>query len=268
MLNYFQAIIFGFVQGFTEFFPISSSGHLVILHKLIALPLKNELAFDVALHVASLLALIFFFKTELWLLIKNWFLSFWRGSNNYSRLSWYIIIATIPAGLAALLFNDLITNIFRSPIAVAAMLALVGGLLLIIERVAKFKSNLNNLNWREALLIGCAQALALIPGTSRSGISIIAGLGIGLKREEAVKFSFLISVPLIALAAIKKTPSLFGVDLSVNDYGLLLVAFISAFITAWLAIKYFLRFARNHRLDIFAYYRFALALFIVIYFFL
>ncbi len=266
-MDYINAIIFGIIQGITEFLPISSSGHLVIIHEFIQLPIKDDLAFDVILHLATLLAVILFFKKEVWLLIKSWFNSF-RGKNDvYCKLSWLIILGTIPAGLVGLLFEKQVEQIFRSPIIVAIMLIIVGALFIIFEKVSQKADNLDKLNWRKTLLIGSAQAVALIPGTSRSGITIIAGLGAGLKREAAIKFSFLLSIPIIATANLKEAPSILNLTVSGNDIIFLLLAFLFAWLTGFLAIKYFLRFARSHSLNIFAIYRFILATVIMIYFF-
>ncbi|MCK4554620.1 undecaprenyl-diphosphate phosphatase, partial [Candidatus Parcubacteria bacterium] len=196
-MDYINAIIFGIIQGITEFLPISSSGHLVILHKFFNLPIKNELAFDVALHLATLLAVVWFFKNDIYNLLKSWFKSFTGHSDEFSKLSWLIILATIPAGLAGWYFEEMVEHTFRSINVVVVMLVIGGVLLLIVEKISRKTDDLKNLNWAKALIIGLAQAIALIPGTSRSGITIIAGLGAKLKRQAAIRFSFLMSVPII-----------------------------------------------------------------------
>ena len=193
-MDYLYAAIFGIIQGITEFLPISSSGHLVVLHELIALPIENELAFDVVLHLATLLAVVGFLRRDIFRLLASWVKSLRGRHDNLSRISWLIILATIPAGLAGWLFEDLIDSTLRSPLTVSVMLILVGIFFIVIERISKMSREWKDLNWRQALLIGLAQAAALIPGTSRSGITSVAGMGLGLKRPEAVKFSFLLSV--------------------------------------------------------------------------
>ncbi len=279
-MDYFNAIIFGIIQGITEFLPVSSSGHLVVLHKFISLPVKSELAFDVTLHFATLLAVVWFFRADIIKLfaglvysVKKIFKKDYNYPSEtdsfYGKLSWLLILATIPAALAGVLLENLIENALRSPAVVALMLIAVGVLFIIFEKISKKTDKLNNLTWKNALIIGLAQVFALIPGTSRSGITIIAGLGAGLKREAAVRFSFLLSIPIIFGASIIKIPQIFNTRggesfIAGNEMAILAIAFIASFITGLLAIKYFLRFARSHSLNVFAYYRFALAVLIII----
>lgn len=265
MINYFNAIIFGFVQGVTEFLPVSSSGHLVLLHKIIELPIKNEIAFDVSLHFATFLAILFFFYKDLWRIFIAWLKSFKDGSNNDSRLAWYIVLATIPAGILGLLFNDVIENTLRSPLVVVVMLIVVGLLFIFVERVGKKTLELNSLNWQKSLGIGLSQAIALIPGTSRSGITIIAGLFTGLKREDALRFSFLISLPIILGASLKEIPLLFSGNFSFDEFMIIAIAFFSTLIFGIITISFFLRFVKNNSLNIFAWYRFFLAVLILIF---
>jgi len=263
-MDYINAIIFGIVQGITEFLPISSSGHLVILHNLIGLPVVNVLAFDVALHLATLLAVVWFFKNDVYNLLKSWFKSFTGHRDEFSKLSWLIILATVPASLVGWFFEDMVEDVFRSIEVVVAMLIIGGVLLLITEKVSCKTDELKNLNWAKALIIGIAQAIALIPGTSRSGITIIAGLGVKLNRQAAIRFSFLLSIPIIFGASMRKVPQVFGASLAGNELAVLIIAFIASFISGFLAIKYFLRFAQKHGLNVFAVYRFALAAVIIV----
>jgi undecaprenyl-diphosphatase len=258
MINNLNAILFGLIQGITEFLPISSSGHLLILHRFLLLPVKNELAFDVALHFSTFLATVLFFKKDIWELMKSWVMTLSGQISETGKISWLIMLATVPAALAGYFFNNLIETSFRSPLIVVIMLIVVGILFIILEKISKKTENLNSLTWRKALFIGLAQAIALIPGTSRSGITIIAGLASGLKREAAVRFSFLLLAPITLGAAIKEAPQSF-LNLTSNDWIFLIIAFLAAFISALLAIRFFLLFAKNNKLNIFAYYRFALA---------
>jgi len=258
-MDYVVAIFFGIIQGLTEFLPVSSSGHLIILHEIFKLPIENEMAFDVVLHFATLLAVLFFFRKDIYHLIKSWFGSLFGRKDEYSRISWFIIIGTIPAALAGWFFDDIIENSLRSPFVVVAMLIIVGILFIIFEKFSKFVKEFKDMNWKNSIVIGLAQAIALVPGTSRSGITIIAGIGSGLKREVAIRFSFLLSIPIIFGAVIKKTPQIISDNLSVNDYSVLLIAFLSAFVSGILAIKYFLLFSKKHSLNVFAIYRFVLA---------
>ncbi|MBT4277641.1 undecaprenyl-diphosphate phosphatase [Candidatus Falkowbacteria bacterium] len=252
-MDYFNAIIFGVVQGITEFVPISSSGHLVILHRIIDLPIQNELAFDVILHFASLLAVILFFKKEILGLINN------------TKFLLLILLSTIPAGLIGFFLKDFIESSLRSPLVIAFTLFFGGVLFLIFEKIGKKTYNTDKLNWKNVLVVGFAQALALVPGTSRSGITITAGLGIGLKRETAVRFSFLMSIPIILGASLVKIPELEFNSLQKQEIYILLIAFAFSFLSAFLAIKYFIKFTKNHSLNIFAMYRFILAFIILIF---
>lgn len=263
MMEIIKAIIFGVIQGATEFLPVSSSGHLVFLHELLPMPVASDLAFDVFLHFATLLAVVYFFKKDIAALIYNFFSA---PQAQKSRLGWWILIGVVPAGLAGWLFNDYIENVLRSPYLVASMLVIVGIMLIAIERISIKRDTLEALTWKKSFIIGLAQAVALIPGTSRSGITIIAGLWQGLKREEAVKFSFLLSIPLIAGAFIKEIPDLGNPGLLLKDWPVLCSGFLAAFVSGFLAVKYFLKYASRHSLNVFAYYRFILALIIVVYF--
>lgn len=258
-----NSILFGLVQGVAEFFPVSSSGHLVILHQYISLPIKDDVAFDVILHLATLLAVVIYFRKDISTLFSSWIRSFFGSLDENSRLSWFIILATIPAALAGFFLEDWIETFFRSDTTVAFMLVAIGIVMIVFERICRKADNLTDLNWKKTLLIGVSQALSLIPGTSRSGITIIAGLWTGLNRESAVRFSFLLSIPLIAGAGIKKAPIIFGASLNANEVFLLAVSFFTALFSGIWAIKYFLKLSKKIKLNIFAYYRFFLALIII-----
>ncbi len=259
MVNYLIAAIYGIVQGITEFLPISSSGHLVIMHEFIPLPLENELLFDVALHLATLLAVVWFFRKDIHKMLKSWLLSFSGHHDAYSKLSWLIILATVPAVLAGWQLEAIITHL-RRPSVVIIMLIVVGALLILIERISRQTDELKKLNWRKALVVGLAQAFAFIPGTSRSAITIIAGMGTGLKREAALRFSFLLSIPIILGANLKKIPLLYNYGLDAGEWLVLIIAFSLSLISGFLVIKYFLQYAQKNSLVPFAIYRLALAI--------
>jgi len=252
-MDYIVAIIFGITQGITEFVPVSSSGHLVILHDMFVLPIKNDLVFDVVLHLATILAVLIYFWRDIALIIKNLL-------KRRDKIAYYIIIATIPAAIIGFLGEDIITTYFRSTYVVVIMLIIVGVLFIASEKIGKQIKDYKELTWKTALLIGLFQAIALIPGTSRSGITIVAGLLVGLKRQAAIKFSFLISLPIILGANLFKLPDLLASGLGLSEYIVLLVAFLAALFSGLVAIKYFLRFSARYSLHAFAYYRFALAL--------
>lgn len=264
-MDYLSVIIFGVVQGITEFLPVSSSGHLVILHELLSLPFENDLAFDVALHFATLLAVLYFFRRDVVQLAVG-FLSSLRGQKTeMSRLSWLLIMGAVPAAILGFLFDDLIEQRFRSLWIVITMLIVVALLFILVEKKGRFSQEYVNIKWPQALFIGLAQALALIPGTSRSGITIITGLAVGLKREAAIRFSFLLSIPIVAGAAIVKIPDILAEKLSLSEWSLILVAFLSALFSGVFAIRFLINFARSHTLIPFAVYRIILALILILY---
>ena len=265
-MEYLTAIFFGVVQGLTEFLPVSSSGHLVIMHEFLNISMINEMIFDVYLHVATLLAVIIYFRTDLFKLAKGLIDNLdyeKRKINPYSKLSLLLIVSTIPAALIGFFFGNFIEEYFRSVETVVVMLILIGVLFITTEKNSPKTNILENLNVKSALIIGFAQALALIPGTSRSGITIVAGLANNLKRGEAIRYSFLMSIPIIAGAALTKVSFVSGVDIPPESLKILIVASLSAFISGFIAIKYFIKLAENLTLNHFAYYRFVLAAIII-----
>jgi len=268
LIYYIKAIIFGVVQGATEFLPVSSSGHLIILHQFLSLPIKNEAMFDVLLHLATLLAVVSFFWRDIKVMTISWIKSLFGKNDEYSRLSWFILFSTIPAALIGLLFEGYIENNFRNIPVVSFMLVFVGLLFIVVEKISIKTKNLNQSNFKNVFFVGLAQVFALIPGTSRSGITIIAGLLTKLKREEAIRLSFLLSIPIIAGATILNLGNLFNSELNKNEIILLAISFFSALFSAFIAIKFFLKLASKFSLNIFAYYRFVLAFFLMFWFFL
>ena len=266
MIDYTVAILFGLIQGVTEFLPVSSSGHLLLTHKFLILPIDNELAFDVVLHFATFLAVFLYFLKDIIKILKSWVKSFSGKIDESAQLGWQIILATIPAAMAGYFLEDVIENKLRSVFVVVVMLFVVALLFIIFEKIKNKQKEISAINWKEALIIGFAQSLALIPGTSRSGITIIAGLGVGLKREAAVRFSFLLSLPIILGASMKKIPQLFDAGLNNYEFSILLIAFCASFISGWLTIKYFLRFVKKHSLISFAWYRIVLAIIVLLLF--
>ena len=208
-MELFQIVVLAIVQGITEFLPISSSAHLLLPAELLGWPDQGQ-AFDVAVHVGSLLAVLVFFRKDLIVLISSWLLTLRPSAKvsaeqkDNSRLAWFIIIATIPAGLAGLTFGDFIESNLRS-VAVVAWTTLIFGVFLYIADRKSFSQpaadvkNLTQMTLAMVLVIGACQALALIPGTSRSGVTITAALMLGIGRVDAARFSFLLSIPIIVL---------------------------------------------------------------------
>lgn len=267
-MDYLFAALAGLIQGLTEFIPISSSGHLIIFHDIIGFDLPDNLAFDAFLHMGTLLALVAFFFKDIVRIIKAFFSSLvkWDLKNDaYQRLAWMVIIGIIPAGLAGYFLEDVINLYFHdsayATLVVAFMLVIVAILFFAIENyAARAIKLLEKLKVSDSILIGIAQAIALIPGTSRSGITIIAGMWRGFKREEAARFSFLLSIPVVLGAGVKSVGDM-GVSSSAQ-WPLLAIGFAAAAISGYIAIRFLIRFLSNHSLRAFAWYRLAMGVFI------
>ncbi len=267
-MEFINSIILGVVQGVTEFLPISSSGHLVVAHDVLGFGFIDNLSFDVALHVGTLVALLFFFWKDIVKYIVAFGQSFanWDLKNSLDqRLSWFIFIGSIPAGFFGFTFESVIDEKLRSPWLVAVLLIAVGLLFLLFERLFPKTKELESLGLKGALVIGFAQVLALMPGVSRSGITILAGLAQGLKRQAAARFSFLLSIPVVLGAGLKKMFDVVQEQLSANEWLVLLVGAASSAVVGFYAIKYLLKYLNSHPLNIFAYYRFALGAVIIVY---
>jgi undecaprenyl-diphosphatase len=264
-MQYVLAALAGIIQGVTEFLPISSSGHLVIFHEMFRLNLPDDSFFDVMLHLGTFLALLLLFWRDIEKIIRGFFSSLfnWNWSNNYNqRLAWLVIIGIIPAVVAGYFLDDLITNYLRSGLIVAIMLIVVGILFFVVEKKSSKNQELPSLKPKNAFIIGLAQAIALIPGTSRSGITIIAGLTQKMKREAAAKFSFLLSMPVILGAGMKKLIDV--PDLSDVNWLIMLIGFVTATIFGYLAVKFLLKFLSKHSLNVFGWYRIILGIIIIV----
>ncbi len=277
-----QAIVLGIVQGLTEFIPISSSAHLIIVPWLFGWqdPVLESLTFDVALHLGTLLALLLFFATEWIILIRAGITSILErkiDGDPDRRLAWLILIGTIPGGIAGVLAEDKITELFHKPnapiqpgamMAMAVLLAFLGLLLFVAERVAQHIRTIKQTTLRDAILIGLAQAFAIFPGVSRSGSTITTGLALGLQRETAARFSFLLSAPIIAGAGSKSLLDIYeGLNSGAITSGELLlfpVGFVAAAISGFLCIKVLLAYLQRHSTNVFVYYRWALAILILV----
>lgn len=264
-----SSMLLGIIQGLTEFLPISSSGHLILFHDILNWQTADDLAFDVFLHWGTLVALVIYFYKDIIRYIKAFLKSFvsWNLKTDLDqRLSWLILISMIPAVIAGLFLNDIIDQLFRNIISVAFFLIIVGVIFLLVERYCVKNMNLTSLTWGKALLLGVAQAIALIPGVSRSGATISTGLVLNLNREEAARFSFLMSIPIVFAAGAKKAWDMKDLVLSTADFFVYLVGFLASVIIGYLAIKFLLNYLKNHSLNIFAYYRIILGIVILIYF--
>jgi len=267
-MDYILAAVFGIIQGVTEFFPISSSGHLVVLHALFpGFTAADELAFDVALHWGTLVALIFFFRRDIIRIVAAWVKSFGRqasAATDNARLAWLIILGTIPAAVIGWRFERTITEALRSTVWVGIMLIIGGLVFLLIERIVKVRRPDNAWRWPDAVVVGLAQALAFIPGISRSGSTIVAGRALGFRHATAARFSFLLSLPIVFGAGVKEISEISQQTLASQDWLILLTGFLTALVTGVVAISWLLRFFERHSLRGFAYYRLALGAAILI----
>jgi undecaprenyl-diphosphatase len=271
-MTLFHAVVLAIVQGLTEFLPISSSAHLWFFPWALHWP-DGGLPFDVALHVGTLLALVLYFLGTWIALVLNGFGIHYPGAASAEevqtnrRLFWLLVIGTIPGAIVGALFEHFIEETWRNPGPIAAAMIGVAVLMMLAEATGGFKRILEFTNLGDAIVIGSAQALALFPGVSRSGITIVAGLFRKMTRETAAKFSFLLSTPLIAGAAAKELPQLMrmhrsgGVDLSLST---LLIAIAVSAVVGYAVIGFLLRYLQTRTLKIFIVYRLAFGIFILL----
>ncbi|MDH5395700.1 MAG: undecaprenyl-diphosphate phosphatase [Gammaproteobacteria bacterium] len=263
---FWQIIVLALVQGLTEFLPISSSAHLILVPVLSDWP-DQGLAFDVVMHLGTLSAVIWYFKKDVVQLTVDWTHScVQKKTIGESRLAWLVILGSIPVGLAGLLFHNFIDHALRSPLVIAWATIGFGLLLGISDYVGKNTDSEHQLSWKNGIIIGFAQALALIPGTSRSGITMTAGLFAGLTRQGAARFSFLLSIPAIVMAGGYKTLKLIQEGNGVDWFSLGLGYALSA-ISAYVCIHYFLKMLETIGMLPFVIYRVAQGL-ILLYLFM
>jgi undecaprenyl-diphosphatase len=254
-----HAAVLGIIQGLTEVFPISSSAHLVIIPWLLKWHYQG-LSFDVALHAGTALALVIYFFND-WVKITH--AAFARDTAHRSGVLWYIMVATIPGAVAGLILEKKAETLFRSPLLIAAMLALFAVMLWLADYFGKKKKTIEQIDVMTAVVIGLAQAVAIIPGVSRSGITMTAGLFKGYSREAAARFSFLLATPIIIAAGVLKLPKLHVADLNAAFWAGMVASAVSAFF----GIRFFLAYVRKAGLDVFVLYRIAAAIAICAVFF-
>ncbi len=258
-----QALLLGLVQGLTEFLPVSSSAHLILARALFGFDGdKFGMAFDVACHIGTLIAVVIFFRGEVARMVAALPRLFDKADPD-ARLIWLIAVGTIPAIVVGVLFKHQIEDHLRTPSVVAATLALGAVLFFVAERSGSKTRAEGSLTLAEAFLIGCAQAVALIPGVSRSGATITVALLIGLRRAEAARFIFLLAIPAILGAAASEGPKLLKAGMG-DAAPLFLIGVVSSAVVGYAAVKYFIRYLGNHSLAAFAWYRLALSATVVI----
>jgi undecaprenyl-diphosphatase len=253
-----QAALLGTVQGLTEFLPVSSSAHLILARLFFGFDGdKFGLAFDVACHVGTLIAVLIYFREEIARLVAALPRLFVRTDPD-AHLIWLLVVGTVPAAVAGVLFKNQIEDHLRTPAIAAAMLAAGGLLFFVAEAVGHKTRSEASLTLGEALLIGCAQAAALVPGVSRSGATITVALLLGLRRAGAARFIFLLAIPAILGAAASEAPKLLKAGLG-DTATLFVVGIVTSAIVGYAAVKYFMRYLGEHSIAAFGWYRLALA---------
>lgn len=257
-MDFFQALFLGLLQGLTEFLPISSSAHLILIPAFFDW-VDQGVAFDLSVHVGTLLAVVIYFRTDVFSIARDGLISMGqRRMVGQGALALYLVIGTIPAGLAGLALLDMIDNELRAVEIIFATTLIFGLLLGIADWMPKRQRTMESLNWKDAVLVGIAQALALVPGTSRSGVTITAGLFLGMSRETASRFSFLLAIPIIVLASAVKLLEVAAADIVV-DWGAFLIGGITSFLIAITAIHFFLKWLDNVGMWPYVIYRILMA---------
>jgi undecaprenyl-diphosphatase len=275
-MSIFQAIVLAVVQGLTEFLPISSSAHLALIPWFAGWD-NPGLAFEVALHAGTLVAVVLYFFRDLYELVLAGFgirASAAMSNDDFAwkrRVFWFLVVATIPGAIAGLLLEKIIDERLTQPVPIAIALIVVGIVMWWVDRTASLKRKSSEINLGDSIVIGTAQALALFPGVSRSGSTIVAGLWRGLTREAAARFSFLLATPIIAGAALKELPKVIHMhrDGTLNmPVSTLLIAIAVSGLVGYAVIALFLRYLQTRTLKVFVVYRVALGILILLFVFL
>lgn len=259
-MDLLSAALLGVVQGLTEFLPVSSSGHLILARAFFGWdPDRFGMPFDVACHVGTLLAVVVFFRADVVRLIAAAPGALTGRDGEFERLGRLIVIGTIPVVIVGGLFADAIEANVRSPLMIALTLTIGGIGLVVAERIGRKSRDARTLGYGEAFAVGCAQALALAPGISRSGSTLTMALLLNVERASAARFIFLLSLPAIVAAAAKEGLKLAKVGLDAIPVAIFAVGVVVSAIVGYITVKFFVRYLANHSLEVFAYYRFALA---------
>lgn len=263
-MNLLYAVFLGVLQGITEFLPISSSGHLALAERFFHIE-QAGLTFDICLHMGTLIAVLIYFRTDL-LQLTLAFLGHDKSEQapQRRRICFYICVGCLPAVIAGVLFGDFFETLFRDPISIAFTLSAAGFLLWLSEKKGSKIRTDTDMTIKDAIIIGCAQAFALIPGVSRSGSTMTAGLFLGMTRSSAALFSFLLSAPIIFGAGIYKVPEVLAKGLNQNEIIFYLTGFVSAALSGYLVIAFLMKFVRTNSLAVFAYYRYCLSAVVII----
>lgn len=260
-----SVIILGFIQGIAEFLPISSSAHLIIFRDLfgIGANIGNDIAmsFDIALHFGTLLAIgIYFFKDFINMIKKG----FTKGvKDKEGKILWYIVLATIPAAIAGLLFEDIVEDTIRTNFIIIAIALIVMGIIIyLVDRSFKAKKEIGDMSLKDAFIIGCSQVFALIPGFSRSGTTIAAGRLLNLKREDAAKFSFFLSAPVVLGAVVLDLKD--SIPVLLDNLLIFGIGILVSFIVGMLCIKFLMKYLKKNDFKIFMWYRLLLGIVVIL----
>ncbi|MDD5371043.1 MAG: undecaprenyl-diphosphatase UppP, partial [Anaerolineaceae bacterium] len=265
-----QSILLGIIQGLTEFLPISSSAHLVLTPYLLGwkIPAQEAFIFNVLVQLGTLLSVILYFRADLVRIVRAFVVAIWRRqpfADPDARLGWYLILATIPAGLAGVVIKKQVEAAFSDPVATALLLLVTAALLVIAERIGKRARNLHQLNWKDALWIGIAQAIAIFPGVSRSGSTIAGGMTRNFERVSSGRFAFLMAVPVMLAAGLLETIDLVKVPNLSSFLPILLAGFLTSAVVGYFSIRWLLRFLTQRPLYIFAIYCVLLCITVLVY---
>ena len=264
-MDFLQILILALVQGLTEFLPVSSSAHLILVPILTGWE-DQGLAFDVAVHVGTLSAVVIYFRKEISKMFVTWVASvLGKGVDKDAKLAWAVLLGTIPVGLAGLLFKDFIEENLRSAYVLAAATLVFALLLWWADAKGRGQRDEYSIRWIDVLFIGLAQALALIPGTSRSGVTMTAGLFLGLSRQASARFSFLLSIPVIVLAGGLETMDYLK-EANIDDMQPLMLGALLSGVSAYFCIHYFLKLLEKIGMLPFVIYRIILAIFLFVMF--
>ncbi len=261
-MTFFQATILGIVQGLTEFLPVSSTAHLILVPWLLGWHIdpQAQFVFDILLQFGTTLAAIIYFARDLWAIAIAMLAGLRAGKpfqTAQARLGWLVGLATVPAALIAMLFKDLVKSLHHQPILIAVVLLLAAGLIFIVEWIGKRNRSADSLNWIDALVVGCSQALALIPGVSRSAATISSGLALGLDRRTAARFSFLMSIPVLLGASLIAAKDLIEIPNFTSYLPALALGVVISAIVGLASIHWLLNWLAKRSMQVFAWYRIA-----------
>lgn len=266
-MEFIETFILGVIQGIAEFLPISSSAHLIIFRDIFGIgagmPKNMELTFDVALHLGTLLAILVFFFKDFWNMAIKGITKGVRDPDG--KILWYLVAATIPAAIVGVLFEEKIENVIRSNyVLIALALIIMGIVIYYVDKISKQEKEVKDMGLRDAVIIGCSQVFALIPGFSRSGTTITAARVLKLDRESAAKFSFFLSAPVVCGAVFLQLIKSGTIDLIMMNLSTFLLGVITSFVIGIICIKYLLKYLKKHDFKVFMVYRIILALVVLV----